>query len=288
MNASQYAGTVIIPTLSRLVLCAAFFTAGWAKVFTDTSFTAQEAHTLKEMGVQVKQSVAWHDEPFASPGVIAASWVRELPHIEPVQDEPAVGRLGQPAPTTSESERAADTANQDTPVDESVPPQTPPTEPDTKPEETTESPLSEQSLPEGDHSPADVFQARSLLKIAVALDGAGWQYPYYLAWAAALTELFGGALLLIGLFSRVWGLGLAITMALAFHITSMDPYLAAPFAAAEGRDGFALFHQVFAQLGLFILAFGIFVTGPGPLSLDRAIFRRSGPSEVEIDLNDGP
>jgi hypothetical protein len=36
-----------------------------------------------------------------------------------------------------------------------------------------------------------------------------------------------------------------------------------------------LSNLVFAQLGLFVLALGLFLIGPGAMSLDRAIFRRS-------------
>lgn len=257
MNASQYAGTVIVPTLSRIVLCAAFFTAGWGKMFTEATYNAEEVQTLQKLGVDVTQSVAGN----FSPGIIAVAERWELPAQDEQPTQPDVNPVDD-----TEAQTPADTVTQ-TP---------PPTVTETeKPEKPTVV-----STPVDDGS---TYKAPARYKVAILLDRAGWQYAPQLALVAALTELIGGALLLIGLFSRVWGLGLAIAMAMAFHVTSMDPYLAAPFEAAQ--TNIPLFNQVYAQAALFVLAFGIFITGPGPLSLDRAIFRRSGPSEVEIDID---
>jgi uncharacterized membrane protein YphA (DoxX/SURF4 family) len=257
MNASQYSGTVIVPTLSRIVLCAAFFTAGWAKVFTDATYTPAEVTTLDKLGVVVRQSVALRD---VNPGIIAASMPIELM----TQDEP-----GEPA------------AAQDTPT---VGPESPPADDNAG---TAEADEDETGAPST--TPATTTggaEALALYKVAITLDNAGWQYAWWLAWGSALVELVGGALLFIGLFSRLWGLGLAVTMALAFHIMSMDAFLDAPFAIAQKHENAAMFNQVYAQLALFVLAFGIFITGPGPLSLDRAIFRRTAPDDIEIDMHE--
>jgi len=264
MNASQYAGTVIVPTLSRIVLCAAFFTAGWAKVFTNASYSPDEVKTLEKLGVDVRQTVALHD---TSPGIIVASMPLTLIQDEPeqpAQDKPTIGPETLPDDVKDAAEEMLDLDDEEA----IAPPPAPPTN-------------QANSATGGD------AQARALFKVAITLHNAGWQYAYWLAWAAAVVELVGGALLFVGLFSRVWGLGLAVTMALAFHIMSMDAFLDQPFAIAQKMDdGGALFYQVYAQLALFVLAFGIFITGPGPLSLDRAIFRRSAPDDVEIDMHE--
>jgi uncharacterized membrane protein YphA (DoxX/SURF4 family) len=109
----------------------------------------------------------------------------------------------------------------------------------------------------------------------------------------AFTELVGGSLLLIGLFSRVWGVGLAIAMGMAFYLTTMQTYFdigplrvgggMGPLNGAIGFDNFKLFNTVFVQLGLFVLAFGVFLTGPGPLSFDRILF--GGRREV-VEVNE--
>ena len=40
---------------------------------------------------------------------------------------------------------------------------------------------------------------------------------------------------------------------------------------------------MFAQLALFVLAFGVFLTGAGPISLDRALFRKSADDDEDDD-----
>jgi uncharacterized membrane protein YphA (DoxX/SURF4 family) len=123
-------------------------------------------------------------------------------------------------------------------------------------------------------TPATTVMARPLHHITIMLHNANWPWePALMAWVAALTELLGGALIFIGLFSRIWGLGLATAMGFAFYLTSW------PIIAGAGLFGMAIpdFNQVFTQLGLFVLALGVAMTGPGALSLDRLMFRRSAP-----------
>jgi len=53
----------------------------------------------------------------------------------------------------------------------------------------------------------------------------------------------------------------------------------------------AQFNTAVAQLGLFVLAFGLLMTGAGPLSLDRLLFGRGGGSgkrEADLDLDEPP
>ena len=40
---------------------------------------------------------------------------------------------------------------------------------------------------------------------------------------------------------------------------------------------------MFAQLGLFVLAFGVFLTGAGPISLDRVLFRKTVDEDDDED-----
>ena len=264
MNASQYAGTVIVPTLSRIVLCAAFFTAGWAKVFTNATYTPADVETLKAIGVDVRQTVTLRSD---GANVLPAAFH----HASSAQDAPAEPAKDEP----TQGEPAQDQATE-----------TPPTAQDTPPEDA---PDTDDTATSPEEVPSDAtYEARALYKVGITLHDAGWQYAYYLAWATAILELLGGALLLVGLFSRVWGLGLAITMALAFHIMSLDAFIEAPFEIAQKLDGGAVYHRVYAQLALFVLAFGIFVTGPGPLSLDRAIFRRRTPDDIDIEVHQRP
>jgi uncharacterized membrane protein YphA (DoxX/SURF4 family) len=85
------------------------------------------------------------------------------------------------------------------------------------------------------------------------------------------VQLVGGACMLLGLFSRVWGLLMSVILAALFVMTSL-PAIKSNGIFSLGADQQNL---VFAQMGLFVLALGTFLVGPGALSLDRAIFRRS-------------
>ena len=85
--------------------------------------------------------------------------------------------------------------------------------------------------------------------------------PLALGYLAAFTEFFGGIAMVIGLLSRLAGLGLAITMAVAVF-------------KVHFADGF--FEYEF-PLVLMLLAFGLMLTGPGKLAisdLEAHLFRR--------------
>jgi len=116
------------------------------------------------------------------------------------------------------------------------------------------------------------LEVRNVLRLALTLDAAGTPRPVVLAWTAAILELAGGGLLVIGLLSRVWALGLAIVMGVAFALTSWEPLVAAgPFALAQPD-----YLKAVAQLALGTLAFGVFLTGPGAVAIDHAIFGGGG------------
>ena len=85
----------------------------------------------------------------------------------------------------------------------------------------------------------------------------GFPAPALFAWAAALSEFGGGILLALGLFTRLSGLFIAITMLVAF----VGVHLSDPFAAQEK-----------ALLYLFI-GLGFMLTGSGDWSLD-SYFRK--------------
>ena len=89
------------------------------------------------------------------------------------------------------------------------------------------------------------------------IGGLGLPEPELLAWLSGLTELVGGALLAVGLLTRPAALAVAVNMAVAglwFHQVQGDPYSA-------------------RELALFYLAaaFCLLLTGPGRISLDRAL-----------------
>ncbi len=230
MSFSKFAGTAIVPTISRIVLCAAFLPAGWNKVMTETTFSGEDAQRLIQLGVIDAEPQA-HIGPNRS--IVPASF----------QDE-AVGDNQAPA-ESSEPEQPADAADEGAAT---------PSEPGT-------------------------HRAKPLHGVTLMLDKAGWPAPVWMARLAAFTELVGGGLLFVGLFSRVWGLGLAIAMSVAFYLTSWNVLLDSHLFSLD----LPAFNQMFTQTGLFVLAFGVFLTGAGPISLDRALFRKTVDEDDDED-----
>ncbi|MCH7848830.1 MAG: DoxX family membrane protein [Planctomycetes bacterium] len=231
MSFSTFAGTAIVPTLSRIVLCAAFLPAGWNKVMDETTFSGDDAQRLIQLGVI-------DAEPQAHIGlnrsIVPASFQDEEAGDDQAPDESPEPQE-QPAVTADEAE-------------------TTPSEPAT-------------------------YTAKPLHVITLMLDKAGWPAPVWMARLAAFTELVGGGLLFVGLFSRFWGLGLAIAMGVAFYLTSWNLLLDSHLFDLKVPD----FNRMFTQTGLFVLAFGVFLTGAGPISLDRALFRKTVDEDDDED-----
>ncbi len=92
-------------------------------------------------------------------------------------------------------------------------------------------------------------------------------FPGYFAYLSGVLELFGGLLLIAGLFTRVAGLLLAIEMAVA--LWRVHGLLADPLAVQNYQ-----FPLMMAVASLALAA-----VGAGALSFDRALSRESrGPS----------
>ena len=231
MSFSTFAGTAIVPTLSRIVLCAAFLPAGWNKVMDETTFSGDDAQRLIQLGV--------------------------------IDEEPQahIGLNRSIVPASFQDEEAGD----DQAPDESPEPQEQPAVP----------------ADEADTTPSEpaTYTAKPLHVITLMLDKAGWPAPVWMARLAAFTELVGGGLLFVGLFSRFWGLGLAIAMGVAFYLTSWNLLLDSHLFDLKVPD----FNRMFTQTGLFVLAFGVFLTGAGPISLDRALFRKTVDEDDDED-----
>lgn len=79
-------------------------------------------------------------------------------------------------------------------------------------------------------------------------------------WVAAVIELFGGALLVLGLFTRITALLAAILMIMAY-MTAHPAW----FPTINNGELAAMYFMVY---------FLIFARGPGPLSLDSRLLGR--------------
>lgn len=254
------AGTTIVPLLARLVLAAAFITAGWNKLMHVQEFQGTDADALIERGVaDIIQSVPQNSQPTAAVRFFAgAQATDEAQHDQTDSAEEAPAP--QNDPQAGGERDLAGNGNWDVPE--------PPAD------------VIEEDPVSGDR----VLVGKRMHGVTLMLIERGWQgrTPIWLAWLLTFTELVGGALLLIGLFTRIWAAAIAVAIGVAFCFTSATALveLGGPFGvAADMAGGYAAFHTMYAQLGLCVLALGVLLTGPGPVSLDRLIFRRRNEDE---------
>lgn len=241
MTFSQRAALHFVPFLARLVLGAAFITAGMGKLFHTGSFEGDRAAKLRDLGVVATAfdgGAMFH----------AASFQQDSP--------PGTGSLRERGANNSNAGQDADNtdANQDAGGEGGT--------------------GTELQDPTVINVPPMTVEARELhnITLMVASASPGLEpYAVYLGWGAALTEFVGGILILVGLFSRLWGLALAVTMGVAFYLTSLG-VVSETMIYQLMPDHVGDFNRLFVQLALFVLAFGIFLTGPGRLSVDGFIF----------------
>lgn len=98
-------------------------------------------------------------------------------------------------------------------------------------------------------------------------------FPDLNAYMAGATECFGGALLMVGLASRLTAIPLIVTMVVA--------YLTADFEAVQNITSNP---DKFTSAAPFLFLFAsliIFIFGPGAISLDRLLGRKFGEHSLE-------
>lgn len=100
-------------------------------------------------------------------------------------------------------------------------------------------------------------------------------WPIVLAWAAAITELAAGILVLVGLLTRLSALSIASVMAVAMWLTEFGPAIQAGqtvLGFLPQRDPWdtLAWKTLLWQLSLFGAALSLAFAGPGALAIDRA------------------
>ena len=96
------------------------------------------------------------------------------------------------------------------------------------------------------------------------VDSLGVPAPTIFAWLVSILELVGGAMLIVGLLSRLVGLLFVVEMIITTSLVKADIGLIAPQGAGAELD-----------LALLAGALAVAVIGPGAFSVDR-IFRIEG------------
>ncbi len=116
-----------------------------------------------------------------------------------------------------------------------------------------------------------IFAAHGWQKFSGGLDGVarffgsvGIPLPEVSAFIVAFVELVGGIGLIVGFFTRYWALLLSIVMIVAIFTVKLQGGL----LGSGGRPGYEL------DLALLAGCLALLLTGPGPISLERAIWSR--------------
>ncbi len=299
MSFRQSLAANVTPLILRLGLAATFLWAGWGKVLETREYKPEELARLATMGVEKAQLAARGSGASARPSQppreseadrgAPADGGPAAPLPDPAAPKPANKSSSAPGggqrfqPMHPAAAVSSDRADEATPA-----PIAPPPEP----------PKSARAYTAGDfdgpaplkkvYSLALLLDARS--RAAPATDGkaqgALWpsewskgMWPVYFAWAAGLTELLGGGLVLIGLLARLSGLSLAAVMLVAAWLTSVGPNLGAGFLGlAPPWSSFADWTTFLFQVMLLCAALGVFFSGAGAASLDHWLFSREKPA----------
>ena len=95
------------------------------------------------------------------------------------------------------------------------------------------------------------------------IEGWGWPYPVFWAWAVALVETFGGLMVIVGLFTRIAAVLIAMVMLFAI----LKVRLSLGFI-----DGFEF------EFSLLMIAIALALAGPGRFSVDRGVLGRTAAS----------
>lgn len=95
----------------------------------------------------------------------------------------------------------------------------------------------------------------NMSKFASGVEEIGFPLPYVFAWAAALSELVGGALVAVGLFTRFGAAFAAITMFVAAFL-------------AHATDSFETREKA---LSYFVIMLCVACIGPGKWSIDGLV-----------------
>ncbi|QOJ00028.1 MAG: DoxX family membrane protein [Phycisphaeraceae bacterium] len=110
---------------------------------------------------------------------------------------------------------------------------------------------------------------------------AGKQAPR-LAWAASIADLVFGVFLILGILTRLASLGVAFHAAAGIWLTVLAPAIQARDTVLRFLPNRHAWDMEFwmphaGLLALLTLALALVFIGPGPASMDRALFRQTPP-----------
>lgn len=261
-------GLKLAPVMFRLALGATFIWAGHGKVLTKSTFTPDDLAALANMGVSAAVAAA-------HPATGATTPVTPPAATPPKSGDPSAPLPEPPAPSGGALAAASSVVGRHySSVD-------------------FDSALNLAGLyrialliRSSAADPVAREDGRRPIRLWPKAIGNG-QWPARLAWAVALTELVGGALVLVGFLARIASLGLVGVMLGALWLATLGPAINAPksfliilpeLSAFQAWQSFAL------QMCALACAFGVATLGAGWLSVDAFVFGGSrSSSEASSD-----
>lgn len=121
------------------------------------------------------------------------------------------------------------------------------------------------------------------------------KWPRWIAIAVGVIELVGGVMMVIGLFTRLWALGLAGVMIGALWMTSIGPVVIMnepgwpsfmPFLPAVQDFSQSAWQTWLWQFALLCVALSVACLGAGRPSLDHFLFAPPRKKHVDTDSSD--
>ncbi len=116
---------------------------------------------------------------------------------------------------------------------------------------------------------------------AAILHTIGVPMPYFMAWTTILTEILGGAAIILGAFTALISLPMAVlllvaifTVHLPYGFSSIKLIAVTPAGAQFGPPGYECDLLYLASLATLVLS------GPGPLAIDGLISRRRNVGSI--------
>lgn len=288
------------PLCLRLPLALIFIWAGLSKIITEFDVTPDAAIVLQSHGVSV---------PGAPPPPAETPETDPEPSSEPSGEAPADNDPALPPDPASETPAAPlpdpEPATQEEPADDA-------TSTDNAPPSLTSANTTPRIiLVQDGAAESQPPKARSVYQLVLLMDQcanppsledgsantptwpqflAGKPWPKTLAWAVALTEVFAGFFLLIGLITRLSALALSGVMLGAIWLTTLSTAIQSgnAYLGFLPNEPFLTFFwkDPFWQLICLMASLALFFAGPGTLALDRAIFAPSSADDWDDDDDD--
>lgn len=260
MTSREHMAVSIAPLFLRLALSITFIWAGLGKMLADMPVRGERAAVLANMDVGVVQRAAQrgNSPPAPAPTPVPAKEQPKPSAKTPASGPPALVVLAQ---STAGSPSAGTFTAADFPNEVKV------------------SRLYSIALMLHDATASNDSEGKPLrFPLAPSIIATG-AWPVWLAWAAALTELLGGFLVLFGLFTRLAALSLGGVMVVAIWLTQIGPAMQSGvttlgFLPSLPAFDIAAWQPLLWQFSLLCASASLFFAGPGGLSMDRAISGR--------------